>query len=165
MTHYNEDDNQSYAYATMDDSSNFPAMDLKAQLWADRGRNTLSRRVPTNYVNKWGETVYRTKRVDVYTSGGAGTFILDAETGDQMPHRVGSMDEDLYFKVAISTGECTSVNKSNIAFFHSPSHYARYTYSDVHPDVEEGWRLKREARLQEIARQRAVANNGSVSVR
>jgi len=121
------------------------------------GPVTLRRRVQTS------DGRVRTRKVDVYLSN-IGGYIRDAETGDRMPHRVGSLDEDLYFKVAISNGECAG-RKSNIAFFHSASHYAHYTFSDVNPEVEEEWRFKRADRLQELARAKEEAQRRTALVR
>lgn len=110
----------------------------------DKGLNTLTIKVRS------GNGKFKNKRVKVFTSSGVGTKIRDAETGEFYPNKVGSNDEDLFFKVAIATGECTSANVSNTLFYLSPQHYENHLYTDVHPERIVLWEEKRDARLKVI---------------
>lgn len=127
---------------------------LQRAMNKDKGLNYLKRR-----------RTFRTVSVPVYTSGCAGTWIRDAETGEECNYKVGSKEEDLFFKVAISTGECTSANKSNTLFFLSPQAYEQHTYSVVDEDVKERWRHKRVRAEKEYLRKRASQRGGFVKVR
>ena len=91
----------------------------------------------------------RTK-IEFYTSGDTGCNIRDAETGDYYPNLVGSKDEDLFYKVALSTGECKSANGSNTLFYLSPQHYASHLHCSVYPEHIQIWNEKRKARLSEL---------------
>ena len=86
----------------------------------DKGYNTVYRKVPRKYDGK-----LKNKKIESYTSSGTGSRIRDAETGEYFSNIVGSKDEDLFFKVALSTGECTSANGSNILFFVSMEFYCQ----------------------------------------
>jgi len=110
----------------------------------DRGYNVIYRKV----VRKDGSV--RNKKIEVYTSSGTGSRIRDAETGEYYPNVVGSKDEELYFKVVLATGECTSANKSNTLFYFSPQHYANHLRCDVDPLLVHNWEKRRDRRLAEL---------------
>lgn len=114
----------------------------------DRGLNTIVRKVTLEN----GRT--KNKRIRVYTSGGAGTRIRDAETGEFYPNMVGSKDEDLFFKVALSTGECNSANGSSILFFSSPQHCMNHIHCTEEQGTIAKWEAKRDARLAEIKKEK-----------
>ena len=80
----------------------------------DRGYNKTTILVARNDVLK------KTK-VEFYVSGDTGSNIRDAETGHYYPNIIGSLDEDLFFKVSLLTGQCKSKNSSNILFYTSPN--------------------------------------------
>ena len=113
----------------------------------DRGLNTLTRKVQMD------SGKIKIKRIRVFTSSGVGTRIRDAETGEYYPNKVGSKDEDLFFKVAIATGECNSANGSNTLFYCSPQHYENHLYSTVDPERIALWEDKRDARLKELKKE------------
>lgn len=121
------------------------SLDIRKQLLReDKGLNTLTRKVKMNN----GEI--KNKRIKVFTSGGVGTRIRDAETGEYYPNKIGSKDEDLFFKVIISTGECNSVNGSNKLFYFSPQHYENHLHTYVNPRKVAEWETKCDARLKEL---------------
>jgi len=110
----------------------------------DKGHNTVYRK----FQRRDGQ--WKNKKIDVYTSSGAGTRIRDAETGEYFPNYVGSKDEDLFFKVSLSTGECTSANNSNTLFYVSPQHYMNHLNAVVTPERIALWEERRSARLIEL---------------
>ena len=110
----------------------------------DRGLNTLIRKITLD------SGKIKNKRIRVFTSSGVGTRIRDAETGEYYPNKVGSKDEDLFFKVAIATGECNSANGSNVLFYCSPQHYENHLYSSVKLEIINAWEAKRDVRLKEL---------------
>jgi hypothetical protein len=117
---------------------------LKQALREDKGLNTLTRKVQLD------NGKIKNKRIKVFTSGGAGTRIRDAETGEYYPNKVGSKDEDLFFKVIIATGECNSANGSNKLFYFSPHHYENHLYTSVEPERVAEWEATRDKRLKEL---------------
>lgn len=124
----------------------------------DAGYNAVYRKVQSKD-GRW-----KNKKIDVYTSSGVGTHIRDAETGEYFPNYVGSKDEDLFYKVALSTGECTSVNGSNTLFYVSPQHYMNHLNNEVSPERIALWEEKRNARLLELKSSSKRKNMGSVVV-
>ena len=99
------------------------------------------------------------KKIEIYTSSGTGKHIRDAETGQYLNYKVGSYDEDLFFKVSLAMGECKSANGFSTLFYTSPKHYENHLQTKVTPILTETWEKKREARLIQIR----IANNKKVS--
>ena len=102
----------------------------------DKGYNTICRQTLRADGRK------KQTRIALYTSGGIGTRIRDAETGHFYNRMVGSKHEDGFFKVALSTGECKSKNGSNTMFFASPSHYFSHMKMPVDENIEQKWAEK-----------------------
>jgi hypothetical protein len=82
---------------------------------------------------------FKKTRLDCYTTGDSGTNIRNAETGNSYKYKVGSSEEDLFFKVAISTGELRARNCSNILFFDSPEHYENYFNEELSDAIKYNW--------------------------
>jgi hypothetical protein len=110
----------------------------------DRGYNVIYRKVE----KKDGKI--RNKKIEIYTTSGFGSHIRDAETGEYFHYLVGSKDEDLFFKVGLSSGECKSANGSNTLFYLSPQHYASHLHYSVDPVLVANWEQKRDARLAQL---------------
>lgn len=115
----------------------------------DRGYNVIYRKA----LRKDGRPY--SKKIEIYTSSGTGNRIRDAETGEYLNYIVGSRDEDLFFKVMLATGECTSANGSYTLFYASPQHYANHLLCQVNPELYSTWEEKRDARLIEIKRSKS----------
>jgi hypothetical protein len=86
-------------------------------------------------------------KIDVYTSGFIGNHIRDAETGEYFKEIVGSLDEELYFKVSMSNGELKSKNDSNTLFYTSPHHCMSHLNIDITPEIITKWEQNRNQRL------------------
>jgi hypothetical protein len=106
----------------------------------DRGYNKIVKRVLHNNMMK------KTK-LEFFTTGATGSNIRDAQTGEYYPNIVGSLDEDLFFKVFLLTGECTSKNGSNVLFYLSPQQYMAHFNVEVSAERINEWTNKRELRL------------------
>lgn len=98
---------------------------------------------------KTGEVVDRELRtgytnVKLYASGDAGgSHIRNAITGHYYRHaKVGSREEDHFFKVIIATGVKNKLD-SNTFFFESPEEYERFMQTDVDPSTKERYEKKR----------------------
>jgi hypothetical protein len=111
----------------------------------DKGFNIIYRKFESP---KTGKT--KNKRIYIYTSGTTGSKIRDAEIGDYYPNKVGSKDEDLFFKVILATGECRSTNGLSTLFYTSPQHYMNHLNCNVHPKMIAIWEVKRNTRLAEL---------------
>jgi hypothetical protein len=109
----------------------------------DKGHNEIYRKME----GKNG--VMKMKKIDIYTSGDAYTHIRDAETGSYYSNLVGSADEDLFFKVILSTGECKSKNGSSTQFYLSPRHYMAHNNCELDEQIISNWQEKRDYRVKE----------------
>ncbi len=133
------------------DVINETLMDAKAE---DSGFNVINRR----------DSGGRTKKMEMYTSSGTGNFIRDAETGEYYNEKVGSKDEDLYFKISLSTGECTSKNNSSAMYFRSPAHYMSCMKSTVSPANIARWEARRDARIAELKKPKPTVRGSQIAV-
>jgi hypothetical protein len=107
----------------------------------DRGCAHLTRFVKKSDGSKRG------KEITVYTSGSVGSNIRDAETGEYYKYFVGSADEDLFFKINISSGHCHSSNGSNTLFYVSPQQYMNHLHAFIDPKLVSSWETKRANRM------------------
>jgi hypothetical protein len=109
----------------------------------DRGYNAIFRMRPRS------DGKLKKTKIDVYTSGDIGSSIRDAESGIYFSFKVGSADEDLFFKVGLSTGECNSKNKSSTLFYLSPNHYMSHMQCELDEETISRWEEKHNDRVQE----------------
>ena len=107
----------------------------------DRGYNKILRNI------KKSDGKIKRSKIDIYTSGGTGSNIRDAETGQYYANIVGSLDEELYFKVILATGECKSKNGSSTVFYTSPHQYMSHQLCVVNQEIISNWEYKRNIRL------------------
>jgi hypothetical protein len=109
----------------------------------DKGYNKLYRKIQQS------DGSSKTITIDTYTTGEIGSNIRDAETGAFYPEKVGSFDEDLFFKVVLATSDCNSRNGSSTLFYISPRHYMSHMNCDVDQTTITNWEIKRDDRLRE----------------
>ena len=84
------------------------------------------------------------KEIRVHPSSSQGSTIKNAETGEFSKCIVGTLDEDLFFKVAIATGQYE--NGPLTLFYNSPAHYEKHHGITLHEDTKFNWRLKQQTR-------------------
>jgi hypothetical protein len=95
-----------------------------------KGFYSLKRKVNNNKVN-----------VDVYASGGLGTNIRNAISGEYYyGFKLGTTKEDLFYKTSVSTSE--TGNESVLLFFENPEQYERHFYTQVDAEDKERWYSK-----------------------
>jgi len=117
-----------------------------------------------NVINQRDSRGGKTKKMEMYTSSGSGNFIRDAETGQYYAEKVGSKDEDLYFKISLSTGECTSKNNSSAMYFQSPAHYMSCMKATVSPATIARWEARRDARIAELKKGKPSVRGNKIAV-
>jgi hypothetical protein len=117
-----------------------------------------------NVINQRDSRGGKTKKMEMYTSSGTGNFIRDAETGEYYNEKVGSKDEDLYFKISLSTGECTSKNNSSAMYFQSPAHYMSCMKTTVSPATIARWEARRDARIAELKKGKPTVRGSQIVV-
>jgi hypothetical protein len=108
----------------------------------DRGYTAIYR----HYVNNSGKV--KRAKIDLYASGGVGSNIRDAETGEYYKYKVGSLDEELFFKVSMATGECKNKLGSNTLFYSSPEQYMAHLMvdDDISHEIIDKWRARKNNR-------------------
>ena len=80
----------------------------------------------------------KSHNVEIFVSGDQGSTIRNAISGSYYHgHRVGSKQEDLYFKVSISTSELG--RESVVLFYDTPEQYERHMYVTVEPESKQAW--------------------------
>ena len=99
----------------------------------DKGYNKLRRLVKTSNGKK-------KISVEIYSSGDTGSNIRDAITGQYFSCKVGSEEEDGFFKVCIATGEVQ--NQRRLFFFSSPSDYERIFLITLQEETKINWNKK-----------------------
>jgi hypothetical protein len=79
--------------------------------------------------------------VEVFSSGSQGSTIRNAISGSYYHgDKVGSKNEDFYYKVGISTGD---VGRDSVTLFYdSPEQYERHMYSTVGSETKQRWSEK-----------------------
>jgi hypothetical protein len=95
------------------------------------------------YIERTDGSLKRVK-MDVYTSGFIGSHIRDAETGEYYKELVGSLDEDLYFKIKMTSEKIKSKNGSTTLFYISPDHCMRHLSIELPQNIINQWEAKRE---------------------
>ena len=113
---------------------------LKKTNVLNRGYHLISRSVLLN-----NKTTKHTE-FGVYGSGSYDSPIRNAETGEYYKYKVGTMDEDLFFKVTISSGKFQAGPLT--LFYDSPEHYERHHYVELDGPTKKRWEVKRQSRLE-----------------
>jgi len=86
-------------------------------------------------------------RIDCYASGDIGANIRNAETGNYYKYKIGSKEEDLFFKIAMSTGELKTKSGSNLLFYDSPEHFEKHLMINLDENIKDKWLEKKDALL------------------
>ena len=85
----------------------------------------------------------KVKKIPVYTSGCIDSNIRDAVSGEYYKSKVGSSDEDYFFKVSISSGKLKTINGSTTLFFISPGEFERHLNIQISKDIIHKWEEKK----------------------
>jgi hypothetical protein len=100
----------------------------------------------------------KTVKIEFYgTNSTCGYKIRDAITGAKSKYIVGSSDEYLFFKTALSTG--TKGKEHVLLFYDTPEAYERNQHCTLSDDIKNGWR---ERYNNELLRRAYMADRGSV---
>lgn len=136
---YNEDDDfeeVNHQYSDDGDSSVSTYKKKQRKLWNKINSTDKDFRKISKNVNG------KKTEIGLYCSSSTpGSVIKDAIQGSSCGmFRVGSRDEDLFFKVKISTGEVG--RNGDIFFFDSPEQYERHLKDVISQSIKEAWTNK-----------------------
>jgi hypothetical protein len=134
--HFNPSNENDY------DAGDFNKIDNAKKM--DRGYNRIFR------MRERPSGLIKQTKIEFYTSSDVGCNIRDGESGEYYSSKVGSADEDLFFKVILATGECKSKNGSSTLFYTSPQHYMSHFNCELDPEFISQWELKRNNRQNEL---------------
>lgn len=112
---------------------------LKKSQSLNRGYHKITKNIVLS--NKTSKNV----EIGIYGSGSQESPIRNAETGECYKYKVGTMDEDLFFKVMISTGAVSSGPLT--LFYDTPEHYERHQYIELDSVTKKRWETKKQCRL------------------
>ncbi len=88
-------------------------------------------------------------KIELYsTSLTPGNKIRDAITGMRYNERVGSNNEDLYFKVRMTT--IHDAKNVITLFYNSPEEYERHQYVNISDEIKRKWRNKNKIALKTL---------------
>jgi hypothetical protein len=100
-----------------------------------------------DYIKDLAET--KLKRPVFESSFNPNAFIRNAITGVYTEYKVGSLNEDLFFKVCYALG-MDGRRDPSILFFESPHQYEKYLFDIVSDSLKNRWTVRRNKRLQEL---------------
>jgi len=81
---------------------------------------------------------YKTVTVEDHGSGKIGSKIRNAVTSQRYQYSVGSVNEDLFFKVSEASG-INGRNETLRLYYDSPEQYENHHFVTVNQDVKENW--------------------------
>ena len=92
--------------------------------------------------NTWRDgRYYKNVVVENYGSGQQGSRIRNAVTGQRYPYLVGSINEDLFFKVSEATGRNGRKHTLTL-FYDSPEQYENHHFTILSQDIKNRWQEK-----------------------
>lgn len=87
--------------------------------------------------NKWKDgKFYKKLTIEKFGSSLNGSRIRNAVTGGKYPHMVGSINEDLYFKVCDTSGVR---NDPLILYYDNPEQYENHFFTNIDQRIKEDW--------------------------
>lgn len=81
---------------------------------------------------------YKRITIENYGSGDVGTLIRNAVTGVKYPYRVGSADEDLFFRVIEASGR-NGRKEPLMLYYDTPEQYENHQFTTVDQPLKEKW--------------------------
>jgi len=85
----------------------------------------------------------RFKTIEVYGSGPQDCTIRNAVSGFRYEgHKVGSLNEDFYFKVKLVTGEVGPGVEAPTLFYDDPEQYENHLFEEISQEIKEKWQKK-----------------------
>jgi hypothetical protein len=137
MPYYDNDNNDANSLNTND-----RILEAKRQLQRnDKYFQRVTRKVldmDTMVKNDDGKEYYKKVHINLYGSGIMGTKIRNAVTGERYDYKVGSKEQDLFFSVALCTGE-NGMKESLSLFYDSPEQYENHMFQKIDMMVKGNW--------------------------
>jgi hypothetical protein len=137
MPYYDNDNNDANSLNTND-----RILEAKRQLQRnDKYFQRVTRKVldmDTMVKNDDGKEYYKKVHINLYGSGIMGTKIRNAVTGERYDYKVGSKEQDLFYSVALCTGE-NGMKESLSLFYDSPEQYENHMFQKIDITAKGNW--------------------------
>lgn len=137
MPYYDNDNNDANSLNTND-----RILEAKRQLQRnDKYFQRVTRKVldmDTMVKNDDGKEYYKKVHINLYGSGIMGTKIRNAVTGERYDYKVGSKEQDLFYSVALCTGE-NGMKESLSLFYDSPEQYENHMFQKIDMTAKSNW--------------------------
>ena len=137
MPYYDNDNNDAHSLNTND-----RILEAKRQLQRnDKYFQRVTRTVldmDAMVKNDDGKEYYKKVHINLYGSAGLGTKIRNAVTGERYDYRVGSKEQDLFYSVALCTGE-NGMKESLALFYDSPEQYENHMFQSIDMIRKNNW--------------------------
>lgn len=103
----------------------------------DKGYYKINRKFGKTWIDG---KYYKNISVELYVSGDTGNKIRNAVTGFRSSSKVGSIEEDLYFKAKLVNGDVRK-GLGNL-FYDSPEQYEKHQFCILDQSIKEQWYKK-----------------------
>lgn len=137
MPYYDNDNNDANSLNTND-----RILEARRQLQRnDKYFQRVTRKVldmDTMVKNDNGKEYYKKVYINLYGSGSVGTRIRNAVTGERYDYKVGSKEQDLFYSVALCTGE-NGMKESLALFYDSPEQYENHMFQTIDMAAKGNW--------------------------
>lgn len=103
----------------------------------DKGYHKIQRKMNKVWVDG---KYYKNISIEFYACGDNGARIRNAITGYRTNSKIGSSDEDSFFKVKLVNGDC----KKGIGhlYYDTPEQYEKHQYCIINSKIKEAWYKK-----------------------
>lgn len=99
-------------------------------------KNTITVRRP--YIDNKGRN--KTRLITAYYSGGMGSKIVDATTGAETQHQIGTKSEHLYFKVSYVANHAKNIQNVPVTlYYNSPNEYEQHLCEELDEPIKHVW--------------------------
>jgi hypothetical protein len=117
-------------------SSNDRILSAKKQLQRnDKHFHRLNRNINKEWIDG---KFYKRANLDLYGSGGIGSKIRNAVTGERYQYLVGTKEQDMFFSVSLCTGE-NGLKESVSLFYDSPEQYENHMFKSLDITKKSQW--------------------------
>ena len=119
------------------DSNNLKKQHLTNSAFQKLNNNYEKYSIPFNKIWIDGK-FYKRITIKNYGSGCQGTRIINAVTGSKYNIKVGSAEENIFFKVTDSSG-INGRNEPLMLYYDSPEQYENHYFTNVSQDTKQQW--------------------------
>jgi len=137
MPYYDNDNNDASSLNTNDRLLKAKKQLQRNDKYFQRITRTVIDRETTQKMDN-GKDYHKKIYIDLYGSGSVGSKIRNAVTGERYEYKVGSKEQDLFYSVALCTGE-NGMKESLSLFYDSPEQYENHRFISLNVTEKSEW--------------------------